>query len=165
MVDFTTYKTRKNALDSLKNEPCFYREKPILRACVMKVETQYYDDGASGGVESFHKDILTGLQAASRRLDHVGAERLADLWLIYLEEQLGCKSAQALERYVDSLSVWRWFGTDPIIKTMDTPCVAFTLFRTDESLVLIAIGACYNYPQGGETAWWDNVILPRLRRL
>jgi hypothetical protein len=128
------------------------------------VQTCYYQS-ENGRDDSFFGDVLASLLLASAHGDKFGAEKLWDLWVVHLETNLAAMSPDRLEQYFTTRQAWRWFGSDPVLKTVDTPCVAYIRYRSSSTLMIVGMGACYQYPPAGEEAWWQGVILPRLRRL
>jgi hypothetical protein len=132
------------------------------------VETAYYENTSHA---SFYGDVLAALREAHDAEDTVNSEKVWDLWVKYFEDQLPAMGVRRLIDYLEGHRVWRYFGNDPVYKTVDTPCLAFTAVvndaeaGSDEKVTLIALGCCYKYPAGDEEGWWREVILPRLRSM
>ncbi len=127
----------------------------------------YYAAETDERLGSFHDDILTGIEEANEGGDPNGADKLRNLWLDYFEEKLGSLTSGQLLKYLETRPVWRKYEEWPVFKTAETPCIAYTaqVDSADESVKLIAVGACYKYPSGDDDIWWQSVILPRIRSL
>jgi len=80
-------------------------------------------------------------------------------WLDFFEVNLPAKGPDRLIEYLESRIVWRQDGDRPVFKTVDEPCIAYTAQVIPGTCVaLVALGACYRYPNGGEEVWWQEVI-------
>jgi hypothetical protein len=98
--------------------------------------------------------------------DQNGANRLRELWLDHFDVQLPAKGAADLIEYLETRQVWRQDGDWAVLKTVDEPCIAYTAQVDDlDSVILIALAACYRYPAGSEESWWTQVVRPRVRSL
>ena len=74
--------------------------------------------------------------------------------------------APELVDYLESRQRWHEHEGWIVLKTVDEPYIAYTAQRgATGDVTLIALGACYRYPNGSEDEWWRDVILPRLQRL
>lgn len=131
----------------------------------MSVTVRYFAD--SGQVlGSFSADFVFAQDSALNAGDRSAGRHLRDLWLDYLEVQLRLMTSIRLERYLASRRVWRWEGEWPVYKTVDTPCIAYTAqMNNDNTITVIALGACYRYPGGNANTWWAQEIRPRVRSL
>lgn len=117
------------------------------------------------GNGAFLKDVDQALAAAISAGDAKGERTVLELWLDYWEGSLAAKTQGQMERYLRS-RVWRQEGAWSLYKSADTPCMAFTAYYLEDgSLVVFALAFAYSYPKGGETAWLNSVIRPRLAEL
>ena len=128
------------------------------------VQASYFVDSSSR-LGSFTGDLKVSLDEADVAGDEAGRDKLLRLWLEYLDHDLLEMRPSDLRRYIAGCSVWKSFGKDPVIKTADTPCVAFVCLFEPSLITIIAIAACYRYGVRGSEGWWNDTVLPRLQTL
>lgn len=108
-------------------------------------------------------DVSKALQEAEAAGDQAGVKTIMDLLGGHLQEDLACLSRPELERFLRGRQIWREHGVHPVFKTAGAPCFAYTALDQGDELAVTVLGCCYRYP-GSQQAWWEQVILPRLRR-
>jgi|SRR5215471_9971656 len=132
----------------------------------MFVAKRYFAAGSTGDFQSFLTDVNNAHMEADRANDHDGKRALIHLWLEHFNNFLGNMAPPRLVDYLETRQIWRQHEEWLVLKTVDEPCIAYTAQKTTSGEVtLIALGACYRYPNGSEDEWWNAVILPRVRRL
>ena len=119
-----------------------------------------------GVVQAAMIDINEAHKRAGELGDREGQQAILRLWLEHFRDYLGNMPAPKLLDHLETRQVWRRHEDRKVIKNPDEPCIAYTgQTNAAGDITLTLVGACYRYPDGGEEAWWRNVILPRLRRL
>lgn len=109
--------------------------------------------------------MATALRAARAAGDAEARTSLFGAWIDHIEGTLASKSSAQLRRYLRP-RVWRTIGDFPVFRTAGPPFVAYTTYElTDGSITVVALAACYRFPQGGEAQWETTVIVPRLALL
>lgn len=132
----------------------------------MTVSKRYFAATIDGLVHCFLVDVDDAHRDADRASDREGQTVLLRLWLEHFDNFLGNMAAAKLVDYLETRQIWRQHEEWRVLKTVDEPCIAYTAQKSESgNVTLIALGACYRYPNGSEDEWWRNVILPRLRRL
>ena len=80
----------------------------------------------------------------------------------FLKEMTG----RELAEYLRSREPWRDFENWRVLKNPNEPCIAYAAQITDsDDVTIVALGACYRYPNGSQEEWWAAVLLPRLRKV
>lgn len=131
----------------------------------MAVEVVHFSD-ATLRLGSFMRDISESYDAARSAGDLAASQRLRQLWLGYLHNDLKAMTSRQFDAYFSTRQTWQSSGDWTIIKTPDLPCIAYTAqANLDNSVTVIALGAVWRYPGGNELGWWTGVILPRVRLL
>jgi hypothetical protein len=129
------------------------------------VEVIYFESGIVAE-DGFFWDIEDALEEARLAGDRRARDTLRRLWLDFIEVQLPAMGADKLIAFLESRQIWREDGAWLVLKTVDEPCISYTArVNANGSVTLIALGACYRYPQGNDEGWWLNVVRPRLRSL
>jgi hypothetical protein len=132
----------------------------------MTVYKRYYAAAIDGVVHAFLIDVNDAHRDADQASDREGQTAVLRLWLEHFDNFLGKMAAPKLIDYLETRRFWRQHKEWIVIKTADVPCIAYTAQKSASGdVTLIALGACYQYPNGSEDEWWCGVILPRLRRL
>jgi hypothetical protein len=132
----------------------------------MPVEKRYFAAVLNGEVHAFIIDVNNAHIDAERAGDRDGQSALTHLWLHHFDNLLGNMSGPELVEYLESRRRWHEHEGWIVLKTMDEPCIAYTAQKGESGdVTLIALGACYRYPNRSEDEWWRRVILPRLQRL
>jgi hypothetical protein len=130
------------------------------------VVKRYYRHVLNGTVNAFLIDLAAAYDQAYAAGDIEGHDALHRVWLDHFESYLGKMSGPELIAYLQGRQVWQQEGDWIIFATIDEPCIAYTAQRgPGDNVTLIALGICYHYPAGGRTAWWRDVIQPRVRTL
>ena len=125
-----------------------------------------YSGVHDGVVNSILIDVYEAHKQACGLNDQEGKDALLRLWLEHFNTYLGNMSAPSLLDYLETRPIWRRHGEWNVIINPDEPCIAYTSQRNAAGeITLILLGVCYRYPNGSENEWWNNVILPRVRRL
>jgi hypothetical protein len=132
----------------------------------MGVEIRYYAAGTTETFESFLTDVNNAQKEAEQASDPDGGHALTRLWLDYFEF-LRNMSERKLVEYLEGRQRWRQYQEWFVLKTIDQPCIAYAaqIASNPGHVTLVALGACYRYPNGTEDGWWNATILPRLRRI
>jgi hypothetical protein len=130
----------------------------------VSVVVRYFDDQNNQALGSFMEDFLTSYDSAVAAGDNAARLRIRALWLNYLEG-LGALSASQFLTYFAARQIWRVHAQWQVVKTPDTPCVAYTaqINLASGGVSIYALGVAYTYPRASEDAWWNDVILPRVR--
>lgn len=133
----------------------------------MEVTLVYYFDTTNPKNHgSFVSDFISASDEALKAGDRKSRTQLKRLWLDYLAVTLPAKSVDQLMVYLATRNLWKTDGDWKVYKTANCPCVAYTAqMNSDDSVTLIALGAVYSYPKGGDQAWWVKKIRPRVRSL
>jgi hypothetical protein len=132
----------------------------------VQVTTRYYQAVQKGAVQAFIIDMQQAHLAAGLNHDRQGQTALLRLWLEHFDGLLGTMTAPKLIEYLEARQVWRQEADWVVFKTIDEPCIAYTAQKSPEgSVTLIALAGCYRFPNGRESDWWNDAVLPRVRSL
>jgi hypothetical protein len=132
----------------------------------MPVERRYFAAVLNGEVQAFIIDVNNAHIEAEQAGDRDGQNALTHLWLHHFDNLLGNMSGPELIKYLETRQRWHEHEGWTVLKTVDEPCIAYTAQNAAlGGVILIALAACYRYPNGSEDAWWRRVVLPRLQRL
>jgi hypothetical protein len=132
----------------------------------MSVDIRYYAGGTTETFESFLTDVNNAHEEPQRASDPDGMRALTRLWLEYFDKFLGTMPVAALIEYLQGRQCWRQYEEWVVLKTTGEPCIVYAAQNTNPNgVTLVALGACYRYPNGTEDEWWNTIILPRLRRV
>jgi hypothetical protein len=116
---------------------------------------------------SFFGDFDKAVLQAADCGDNEGVQRLESLLVDYVYTDMQEMRFDKSVRYFESRSVWKHFNATPVYKSVDLPCIAFTGFydkRSHRSEITV-LAACYKYPNDSDLAWWQEVVLPRVRSI
>lgn len=116
------------------------------------------------GFGAFAADIAAAQEDAVAAGDPAAATTIRSLWLDYFEVELP-KRGRRLAGHLQSLAVWKIEQGWTVFKTTQAPCIAFTYALIGKDVELIALGACYQFPNGNADDWWSDVIQPRVQQL
>lgn len=132
---------------------------------VSRVSIEYFED-PTGRLGAFGPDWNDAGHAALTAGDGPSQTRLRSFVLDYLEVQLGRKSARAMVDYLSSIAIWKETDDWNVYRLPDTPSLAYAAsMQGDGSIRLVAISACYRYPDNDPEVWWTRVIEPRVLSL
>jgi hypothetical protein len=121
---------------------------------------------ASDSASSYLKDFRLAVDQAVEANDHGSLDRLLSLHMTFFNQDLRTMGAGHLRSFLESQAVWRIEKDWPIYKTAGEPCIAFTArIGPDDTIHLIALAACYRYPDGSADTWWTRDVQPRVRQL
>ncbi|MCF4164994.1 hypothetical protein L2U69_04995 [Zavarzinia compransoris] len=130
-----------------------------------RVSIEYFVDH-SGRLGAFAPDWNDAGKAALAVGDGAAQSRLRSFVLDYLEVQLKRKSAKAMIDYLANVALWKMTDDWNVYRLPDTPSLAFAAsLRSDGSIRICAISACYRYPDDDPEMWWTRVIEPRVLSL
>lgn len=119
--------------------------------------------GVPGGQDDFTSDFRDVIAEATRRGDSAGDTKIREEVLGSLSIDLARLSPHQLAKRLNSLGAWKVHQGIKIYKTPDEPCVAFCAIKYPSGKVhLYCLAACYRYPNGSDTDWWNQKVLPRI---
>ncbi len=124
------------------------------------VAIRYFKDRSGGSLGSFGADFRSAHRASAR------PAKVRTLVLDHLHVDLGRKTDRAMDRYLETRQIWKSHGVWKVIKTSETPCIAYTAHADPAGAITIeALGVCDTYPGGSAETWWANLIRPRVESL
>jgi hypothetical protein len=126
------------------------------------VEVAYFKAPALGG---FKEDYIRIAKAPQDAGGGHPVDGLKHLWFDFVEGDLAAKGAARLTQYLERLQIWRKEAEWPVYLAGNGPYLAFTARVYGSHVEIILLGAMLAFQDVHGDAWWDEVILPRLRTI
>lgn len=127
------------------------------------VEVTYFKAPTLGGFKEDYISIARAPRDAGG--GHHPVDRLKYLWFDFVEGDLVTKGAAKLTQYLERLQIWRKEAEWPVFLAGNGPYLAFTARVEGSHVEIILLGAVLALQDVHGDAWWDEVILPRLRTI
>lgn len=125
-----------------------------------EVEVHCFTNAHLGGFKADYIRIVT----SSRDTPEV-VEGVKHLWFDYIGGDLVLKGAANLIRYLERRQIWKREAGWPVYLAGTGPYLAYTAGIVASRVEITILGAELTFQDVNGDAWWQEVILPRVRTL